>query len=1783
MAKKQGLNGQTSINESKSFLKGLTRDTDPSFIQDGMWTYARNAVNNTKEGDLGTLSNEESNALCSSIGTDITVPYNPVIIGALPLFEGKWVIYTAIYDGQNDKVLTSEIGLFEEEQCRYRPIVRDKCLKFSKFNLISGASREKEDCTWQIYWADGLNPDRYINIGDPQTWPANDYSWLGGLDDTSTVNYYSNGTDRLLWPGVAWVEICQLIDDDGNPIIVVGSDEEPPLGCKVCRPDNKLDCDAIRLASLVETPCIEVTTSSQQGTIENGSYAFYLAYTINQQIVTNFFSPSYIQPIFNDINERGALELKLTADTVHFDEFVLVVARFTNQNASLKTIGYFSTSNTEIVIDQIPESLSNPSEQSVLQQNPVFETSQQIAEGSRYLLRVGPISKFDFNYQPLANLIRSKWVSVEYDEKYYINGGNNAGYLRDEVYCFFIRWVYDTGDKSASYHIPGRPPRDYNGTSEVDTYLDQNTLPGEEYLYETINTGTYTGDGGVSEPIDSFGGRVIAEGDMGYWQSTERYPDNRPDIWNPSYYCWTKNNDPENDLCGKNIRHHKFPDNSVHPNAYHFDERNGKYYIRLMGVSFENIILPKDQDGRDIEGIVGYEILRSSRHGNKTIVAKGMVNNFRDYKLQGRANSDSYVGLYANYPFNCIRPLKNSDNDGDEDYGFNDPYIISRYPENQTINPFDTEFTNQTLPQDLVSFHSPDTTFKNPYLSMSELKVYGHLQGIAEQRFIEPNGHPRFKLLSDTVVLLGLIAGVLNAIAKTYPKRKESYPTTQNQVVQSETGTNSVPSVGIAGYTTASGNLAAQYNTTLQNTPNLIQTLQGNDAYAIAYRSAQSTINAGGGVPGYAFTMRNYEKEYSAYELLPGPLSSLGSVGPFLYYVIEGADTLTEFLYAIARADQYALEQISHGDYTEWVEPPTDFPSRFTMADGIYVFDDIQDFPEFQDNGGNSVRYRINNKKRPKLTVLRTESGGATPGLNIGPRFLYNGGSTLDPLTASIDTSLMILKNAIDEYSDTGISYKPDEKIIPFTNPIASNYVGLKFSIRNQYGKLENVQQIVATPCEQKIDFDNLSTTDFGASTPNCIVPLVHNKIAKTSVFFGGDTYINRFTEKNIMPFFRQWLFDQPESTPYNYFIEPNIPYPRFWANSEKWDFSQIYNISNIIDVIADANFGSGLLPSSYYNLDGQGINFLRVKNDYFYLANCGIRDFFVESEVLVDFRARGTFDYEEFYNKFKFTDLEFLFNMDPQVLTKGNSYIYDYSLSSSRFIFNQYYTQGVLQNRTYDPTVADLCFTSYPNRINYSLPQVQEDTTDGWLTYLPLNRVTFRNDVNSVKNYGKTGVFITFEDAPPMLYEGVDQRETYVGVKTTVGDGGLFAATPVNVTAADKKYEYGSSQDRLGIISSPVGLYYISQQQGKIFSYGQGLQEISQINMKWWFNEFLPYKLIEDFPDFPHIDNPVAGVGCSAGYNNTDNILYFSKKDYYLKDEYKGQVEYLSADKFAYVQKLPDGRENRINIRLGDSRFFEDASWTLSFDPKNQQWISFHDWHPNLYLSGRNKHYTTKRGGIWEHNAGCNNYCNFYNVQFPFEIGVPFTTGQNVATIRSIEYFLECYKRDSNFCVDQYHVLDYNFDEAVIFNSEQVSGHLNLNIYPKNNVALAQNFPVVNLDSVDILVSKEEQKYRFNQFWDITKDRGEFPIGAGYPPTGPLVPGTTKLLGNYEENQIWNTQANGYIQTLNPINLNYDKDQLQRKKFRHYNNFVKLIKKNPQDANMILKFVNMKNLNSPR
>jgi hypothetical protein len=164
-----------------------------------------------------------------------------------------------------------------------------------------------------------------------------------------------------------------------------------------------------------------------------------------------------------------------------------------------------------------------------------------------------------------------------------------------------------------------------------------------------------------------------------------------------------------------------------------------------------------------------------------------------------------------------------------------------------------------------------------------------------------------------------------------------------------------------------------------------------------------------------------------------------------------------------------------------------------------------------------------------------------------------------------------------------------------------------------------------------------------------------------------------------------------------------------------------------------------------------------------------------------------------------------------------------------------------------------------------------------------------------------------------------------------------------------------------------------------------------------------------------------------------------------------------------------------------------------------------------------------------------------------------------------------------------------------VIYNTEQCSGLLKLNLTPKNNAPLLTQYPQINPTNIQILYSKEENKYRFNQFWDTTKDRGEFdwiinnnsnppvPGDLDYPPVPTnAVPGGSGP-GTFRQQTIWNTQPNGYIKTLNGVNLTYNKSQLERKKFRHYTTSVLLRRRVSGNKKMLVSIANNKNLLSPR
>ena len=1704
----------SSVNPGP-LLKGMVKDTDDSYTPEGSWFHLRNGTPYSRDGNLGAISNESSNLLCQVLAYTMH--------GAIHLYKDVWAIFST--DDVN-----SEIGIFEEGVCKYTKLKNCdgidmnvvNCLNFKTSHLIKGVSKENFDCSFSVYFADGLNPDRVINVNKP-----------------------------------AFVENCA--PDPNNPT------------CIICTCTDQIDCDLIRLAPLVKTPCFTVSRGPTAGTLQNGSYYVVAAYVLNDQIVTDFYTPSNVQALFEHDNLASALQVDITQmDTQHFDNFVLVVVRTINGQTSAKRFGTYSTRQHTIYIDSINEALASVPIEEIPLRRPNYERSDAIFEVGQYMLRTGPRARFDFNYQPLANRITTKWQAVAYPSDYYAKTGNNTGYLRDEVYPFFIRWLYNTGDKSASYHIPGRPAfRGASANPGPVTPVEASVLgvlftgdpiniiePGDLYFETTNTAATTAGSLNNLVPLSILpdGGLVIAEGAMAYWQSTEPYPDKTPIIYDASglkdppnpLSNWAELTVPptyynqigvtaigDYDLCGKPIRHHKFPDTQT---IAHFRNKPGvvppnnpitgvaepkEMEVVVLGVAFQNIVPPVDNQGVLIPGIVGYEILRGSREGNKTIVAKGIINNMRTYAIK----NSSITGLYPNYPYNPLGA----------DSTISTTEVLGQ---NDATTPATGVSGNQ------FTFHSPETSFNNPFLSSKELKLYGELYGNVYGNFEESPKHPREKLITDFALGVAALIGTALAASTVRGERVTSQKApyvskTGNGLFTAGSGLQGISDVpGTAALAVSTGLAQAAYagataadaegNSLILG--NVLATAIGpSDPVQDTMNTTFSTLASS---PGNSIINPGLDRQTKTmtHGYIDKSLQAVAGIVLFSNYWTEGTQASLDLIQATIPYTQYALRYISHGfsnQYGTGSSPKTS-TVRYSINNSIYVNEGFQQF-------GQNANAKINNLFRGKTVAIQVD-------LHAGQTGLQNPNKVTDNTVNSVTTSIFYRPKADPFESD----YNYTNVKTSFPTVTTSHYAALRRRIRNQYGQLRGIIQIPVSTC--------LNNTTGISGSPYT-----------SDTLFNGDIYIGRHTEKNTFFYFWDWLYDQPNGYEYNYQLRYMLNYPAFWANFEKYDVSDfMYKLGPWVTSVFST---SDPFPDALHNLDGDPLNgissnplsifqnFLRLKNKYFYTFQHGVRDFYVESEINVDLR-----DWEEpaerrHYDPNRFADLPTLF--EPKIVKSGNFYRYDQSLSISR-VFNNFFPWGNLQEQDYNPEIAETCYTYYPNRMIYSMPQEREGKRDYWRVFLINNYKDFKSKITAVKPINMTGAAIMFQNESPVMFTGQDTLQSDLGVEITVGDGGLFYRQPQAIVNTDTSYEYASCQDRLSVINTKYGLFWMSQAQGKIFNFAGGLNEISLNSMWFWLSSFLPYRLIDDFPNFEKLDNPVAGIGCQTIYDNQEDLLYFCKKDYTVKPQFKAAM--------TYVPGIGAGTGFFLNtqpVKLGDLTYFDDASWTLSYNPKLKSWIGFHDWHPDLSIPGKNEFLTsvhsptTSMSSIWRHNARTDSFCNFYGVDYPFEIDRIAQTASMVNTLRSVEYYMEAYIY-KGVNGDIYEVLNANFDHATIYNREQVSGTLILNQTPPNNIAGSLLYPKIGPTSIDILADKVEQKYRFNQFWDITADRGEF--------TFPNV-----------QRPIWNTHVNGYIRDLNPANLNYNKSPFELKKFRHYANHLRLYKNISGNINYVVKLINAK------
>lgn len=687
------------------------------------------------------------------------------------------------------------------------------------------------------------------------------------------------------------------------------------------------------------------------------------------------------------------------------------------------------------------------------------------------------------------------------------------------------------------------------------------------------------------------------------------------------------------------------------------------------------------------------------------------------------------------------------------------------------------------------------------------------------------------------------------------------------------------------------------------------------------------------------------------------------------------------------------------------------------------------------------------------------------------------------------------------------------------TSTASAYYATSKQSVPDQYGQVDSPLKV---------------------KTSNSYIPFSGQNPQKSPVLFGGDCIISRFSVLTKQPIFQQSIDNSnfPDGTEFNYSLYRNIAYPRYWFDSTFWTMG---------DLITKAP-SLGNLPGAKYNLDSNGNKSSTtawvVQNRYMYLYINGVLDFIVEADYNIAYRqeVQG----KPFYSK-NSTNLTEIFRSDririPEPFILDTSY--------SKLQANEIYSPHQLLD--YNPTIDTECKVHEPNSLIYSLPGFVGTKVDNWQYFLPNNYFTFdHNDfgnLTTIKKLDQDRVIFLFDKSSPYVSFGQDELQTTDGRKVTIGDGGLFARPPRELQHTD--VSWGNSKSRWAFTSTQFGSFYPSFSQGRIFNFTGQLGEISQEGLHYWCQQYMPIQLYQAFPNYPQTENPFYRVGYWTFFDNNSKTIYISKKDYVPNANIKGVTYDQTQDKFFF---------NGVEIFVTDSNYFDDVSWTLSYSPELKGFISYHDWHPDGIIQTENHFITIKNNAAWKHNERTDLFANFYDQDFPFEIEYSATTGKDTHILDSLEYILEGYTYKNNG-MDKFHVPFANFDKFYVFNSEQISGVLTP-VHESDDPYSNLNYPIFNGSGYNVLFSKVEQKYRINQFDDITRDRGE-----------------------YTDNQfaLFFSHGSGYKRIINPGAINYQKDSQQRKNFRHNTNRVWFSLSKSGPIKLIAKFFSTKLTKSPR
>lgn len=490
----------TNISQT---VKGQNFDFHPMYLTDGMYAFAQNAVVEGFDGSgFPILQNEPSNIL------SVTIPSGFVVMGNVNVVEQQRIIWF-LY---NPTTGMSEIGeTLNAGQCRkyvsdnqttcddctslnlsekppletttqvacstYSTIQADVCFNFSNKYPINSVQYRITPCTLQIYFTDDNNNRRWLEF-----------------------NYVNDDPTQGL---VITPFFYQIIGQDAPPC------ENPIYG-----PD--IDCNALNVQPNILTPCIEFIEEVNGGTLIAGVYQFFVAMSdVEGNKLSSYFSatnpiPVRTQDIAVETNYPTDKAIKLQILNLDplgvFQHYILAVAKTIDNVTAFYQIGTFQITQTNYTYTGNNKSEKVLTADDIFALYPYYTTAGAVGQSNGILYWGNVNESVKPNLQRVANEISIQWQTIAIPESLYRQNQNAyrfRSYMRDEVYALGIQFIYESGEISNAYHIPGRSsqPSDLVIVNNNDSIQESDcadcegtiVIPGTQVKITSVNTTTCTG------------------------------------------------------------------------------------------------------------------------------------------------------------------------------------------------------------------------------------------------------------------------------------------------------------------------------------------------------------------------------------------------------------------------------------------------------------------------------------------------------------------------------------------------------------------------------------------------------------------------------------------------------------------------------------------------------------------------------------------------------------------------------------------------------------------------------------------------------------------------------------------------------------------------------------------------------------------------------------------------------------------------------------------------------------------------------------------------------------------------------------------------------------------------------------------------------------------------------------------------------------------------------------------------------------------------------------------